>query len=83
MRAAPLAPHNLHNRPMPANIAQLSQQLETMIDGASLCEVLEALEAVCHDKAEHLRNNWQDEPSARAWARAAKIVDKASASVEV
>jgi hypothetical protein len=43
-------------------------------------EVLGALVEVCHGKADHLRSNWQDPVSAKAWERAAGLLDRAGAS---
>lgn len=47
------------------------ETLEGLIDSYSLASVLETLETICHDKAEHLRANWQDEGQARLWGSAA------------
>ena len=55
-------------------------ELEALVDTLGLERVLELLGEVCHDKADHLRTNWQDEVQARAWERSAKVLDKASAS---
>lgn len=50
--------------------AQLIERLETLVDGSDLSSVVMALGLVCAEKAEHLRCNWQDEITARVWARA-------------
>jgi hypothetical protein len=60
---------------------QLCDALETLIDSKSLPDVLLALETVCHEKADHLRSNWQDAESARAWERAGRQVRKAWANL--
>jgi hypothetical protein len=55
--------------------------LEQLIDSHSLIGVLEALAAVCHGKAQHVRSNWQDEDLARCWDKAGFAVVRAEASV--
>lgn len=50
--------------------------IKTMIDGMSLSGVLEILSQVCYEKAEHLRTNWQDPDTARAWEKVARAVGK-------
>lgn len=47
----------------------MRDMLEGMVDRWTLTAVLEELAAVCGDKAEHLRANWQDKESARVWDR--------------
>lgn len=55
-------------------MANLSRErleaLEAMVDSATLAEVLEALADICHEKADHLRVNWQDSGMAVVWDRA-------------
>jgi hypothetical protein len=46
------------------------EALEKLVDASTLATVLEALAEVCHEKAEHLRVNWQDSGMAVAWTRA-------------
>ena len=55
----------------------LSNQLEQMIDNHGLANVLEHIQYVCYEKAEHLRGNWQDENAAR-WESAAHVVGTCS-----
>lgn len=54
--------------------------LEQMIDRneLSLPYVLDLIEGICRAKAEHLRENWQDETSARTWERKARAIRKAT-----
>lgn len=52
--------------------------LEAMVDKHGLLYVVQALELLCHEKAEHLRVNWQDHNTARAWETAGKACYKAS-----
>lgn len=53
--------------------AQMNQadkdELEDLIDRATLSQVLDALADICGDKGEHLRSNWQDTIQAREWER--------------
>ena len=59
---------------------ELRETLEGMVDAATLAVVLQELGEVCAEKAEHLRENWQDSESARSWQRAGGKVDAASVS---
>lgn len=43
------------------------RSLETLIDHASLKDVLMALSEICAEKAEHIEANWQDKHLARRW----------------
>lgn len=60
---------------------QLQDALESLIDGHGLYAVTDALAQVCHDKAEHLRGNWQDAAAAKRWARAASVMQRAEVSL--
>ena len=42
-------------------------QLEAMVDATSFIEMVEMLANVAGEKAEHLRENWQDENSAEVY----------------
>lgn len=50
---------------------ELKLAIETLVDKHGLRMVAENLVEVCHDKAEHLRSNWQDKASAKIWSRVA------------
>lgn len=52
--------------------------IETIIDGHSVAKVLDMMAGICGQKAEHIRENWQDEPLARRWDRASKRLHTAS-----
>lgn len=52
--------------------------LEAMVDRNGLRLVLDLLAEVCHDKAEHIRTNWQDKHTAAAWTQAAVRVKQCS-----
>ena len=50
------------------------QQLEQLIDNNDIDSVLDAMADICHAKAEHVRENWQDKGTAKFWdAQALKI----------
>ncbi|MEA5505410.1 hypothetical protein VB735_20320 [Halotia wernerae UHCC 0503] len=55
--------------------------LETLIDNLTLAAILEMLERICHKKAENLRNNWQDETSAKLWDKAARQIEQINIDV--
>jgi hypothetical protein len=57
------------------------RQLEKIMDSTSVSEVLGALVYLGHLKAEHILSHWQDEATARTWARVANKIDRCSASV--
>ena len=49
----------------------MKEQLEAMIDSRNLHWVLSELADVCTEKADHIRENWQDEGLAEKWDNAA------------
>lgn len=53
---------------------QEQDQLEKLMDIYSLAEVVSNLQTICHEKAEHLRTNWNDEAAAKDWDRGAAIL---------
>jgi len=63
---------------MPNDITEV---LETLIDQHGLTHVVAGLSLVCSEKAEHLRANWQDRTSAKAWDADAKTLEKAARAV--
>lgn len=52
--------------------------LEDLIDRHGLDMVLQALEDICYEKAEHLKSNWQDQPAASLWEKDAKTISQAN-----
>ena len=58
--------------------ADVTETLEALIDQTSLLDVLVGLELVCGEKAEHIRQNWQDMPLARLWNRCSKVCGTAA-----
>lgn len=61
--------------------SKLIEALEPLVDFSSLSDVILALARVCNEKTEHIRCNWQDESTAKAWDRAARVLDTASTKV--
>ena len=55
-------------------------ELEEIIDKFGLQRTVEALAEICHLKAEHIEENWQDNYMARAWRKAAGSVYRCSQS---
>jgi hypothetical protein len=55
--------------------------LEQMVDMTSVAAVLESLATICHEKADHLREAWQDRGSARTWDKDGKRIQALSAKV--
>ena len=54
---------------------ETADEIEQIIDATSVAQLLELIAGICHEKAEHLRSNWQDNTSARCWERdAAKLL---------
>lgn len=52
------------------------EYLEMLIDEHNLDVVLDGLASICHEKAEHVRSNWQDKAGARAWTANAKAIER-------
>ena len=44
--------------------------IEQFIDKYSLAKVCDMLAGICGEKANHIYENWQDEPLGRKWDRA-------------
>ena len=47
----------------------IKDQIEELIDKSNLSMFLEVVEEICHDKAEHIRCEWQDQHLANRWDR--------------
>jgi hypothetical protein len=61
---------------------ELAETLEQVVDRYTMRATLEALETVCHAKADHLESNWQDEGGARVWKRLAGKIGIATAAAQ-
>lgn len=44
-----------------------ADQLEAIIDSYGLEMTLHTISDICHDKASHILENWQDSPLAKEW----------------
>lgn len=60
----------------------METELEAIVDKVGVCGSLNMLCGICHDKAIHVRENWQDETLGRHWDTLARIVGKAATSAE-
>ena len=58
---------------------QMKESLESLVDRApdGIEDVLAMLSEICSDKAEHLRDNWQDKESAKYWIRMSNRIEAA------
>jgi hypothetical protein len=54
---------------------EMGETLERLVDENGLAVVLEALAAICHEKAEHVQSNWQDTGLAKCWKSAGRRVE--------
>lgn len=52
-----------------------ARALEALIDGATLADVIDTLATIAREKAEHIRQNWQDAATARVWDHAARRIE--------
>lgn len=55
--------------------------LEALIDRHGLTHVVNTLAVICTEKAEHLRHNWQDSTTAKAWDADGRTLDKAARAI--
>jgi hypothetical protein len=56
--------------------------LEAMVDHHGLSGVLTMLSDICNEKAEHIRDNWQDKVFAKAWDRYGRRIEALSNNIE-
>jgi hypothetical protein len=58
--------------------AQVERQhaIEQLIDRHSLAVVLSDIAAICAEKAEHIRANWQDANTAKPWQDIAPRIER-------
>jgi hypothetical protein len=61
--------------------ANLETALEALIDRHGLTHVVNTLAVLCTEKAEHIRANWQDRITAKAWETDGRTLDKAARSI--
>src|SRR5262249_15243398 len=77
-RRSSMATTSLQQTPYFAEGTEAMLQLEAMVDRVGLRNVLYALEHICHEKADHLRANWQDSRTAKAWTKEALRLQKSA-----
>ncbi len=46
--------------------------LESVLDQSNIKQVILMLARICNEKADHVRENWQDERMAKTWERNAR-----------
>jgi hypothetical protein len=56
-------------------------EIELIIDQVGLSKFLFKVSEICHEKADHLRTNWQDANAAREWDADAKAIEKLAAKI--
>jgi hypothetical protein len=61
----------------------LEQHVEAMIDDSRLSDVLDAVSAVCSEKADHIRASYSDESFAKEWELMAGLIRAVSAKCSV
>lgn len=52
----------------------IKNQLEQLIDRTGTFNVIEFISEIMYEKAQHLRENWQDEGQAKLWDKNAKAI---------
>lgn len=65
----------------PNYIKELGEQLEAIIDSLTLSETVVLFVEICQEKAEHIKENWQDENLAKTWSKAASRLEKTSREI--
>ena len=50
--------------------------IEKMIDESSVSELLEDIGTICHEKSQHIYENWQDPDAAHIWRKAGNKIFK-------
>jgi hypothetical protein len=59
----------------------LEPELEALVDKHGLTHIVSTLSAICGEKADHIRTNWQDRTTAKAWDADARMLDKAARAI--
>ena len=62
---------------------EVVDSLEAMIDASTLATVVDALAEVCYMKADHIRENWQDNITSRPWDIAAGKLVKLAVRLDI
>lgn len=62
---------------------KITTKLEDFIDHAGLMNILEIIDIICQEKAEHISLNWQDNTTAKAWKQAGNAIGKLAVSQKI
>lgn len=57
--------------------------LETLIDNTSLASVLDALNNICYEKADHINSLYSDQIESKLWKKAGNVCEKTSNNLSV
>lgn len=60
---------------MSTRLDDIQEALERYVDCLGLSETIELLATICEEKAEHIRENWQDQSTAQTWDKDAKALN--------
>lgn len=60
----------------------ITETLEKMIDQHGLLHVITGLDCVCTEKAMHIRENWQDNQTAKIWDKASNALYTCATKIE-
>jgi hypothetical protein len=61
---------------------QLKEALERMIDQHGLTLLVSTLGVICSEKADHIRENWQDRTTAKVWDADGHTLDRAARAMK-
>ena len=61
--------------PLVDTTIEIRDDIETLIDKNSANFVLNCIVQIAHGKADHLRENWQDEDAAKQWEKLASKLE--------
>lgn len=59
------------------------KDLEVLVDGSKMSDVLRALVTIARGKAEHVRTNWQDASLAKEWERTATRIEQCADKINL
>jgi hypothetical protein len=60
---------------------EMKYQLEQMIDKLTTPQVFQLISEICYEKADHLRENWQDEKAAKLWDKNGNMIHSLSVKI--
>lgn len=64
-------------------VEQNETAAEALIDSTGLEDAVSIMADICHEKAEHILSNWQDEILAKRWSCAAKFLEQAAQKIKL